>query len=278
MNNRIIFLIFLIGCLFSAFLIKPTFGLSENKESKDNSQVPYPISNYASINADVKCICGENVLELKKSYPRCITCDDNESIYGSTYQRLKKMGFRLGMINELISLDQRFSIWWNGDNIGISDYLIDKNLPNCVYDLGYAPCGAKTDETTIERLNDKVYRIYMKDLYISSRLSGTPILHIVDINPSIKKMNVYQASFFLDPTEKNKTEIVSEEEVAYSLHWFWIFRWNGTKWVDISDQKPDFYKTVVLQKLKKECCQEGEDWKKTYDDLVEKAQKGGTAH
>lgn len=227
----------------------------------------------------LKIMGDEKVWSLIQSLPAGYSVEGNEDHDPKgleTYEQLKKMGFHLfGTSQKPEKLDERLRLWEWDDNSGFQVYLIDTKPPIRVFYLnGIYEVGSPT-VFLVGKLTDDIYRIYMGGMINNGTRFGQSKEKLLDVNLSKGTKQEMEFNGFFDSKGKDKTVILKKMKVDEGSAWTWIYKWDGSKWNNVSDLYPEYYKTVVLKELQKGGLNEDKQPAPALPALIEAAKKGG---
>src|SRR5579859_902589 len=229
------------------------FSLDSNGKISDEFWKPLP-SFEIQPTKPFKTIINKNILKLAnevKSYSGNTKAEDFQKSM-SAFSELKQLGLaddNCGTDSTVFKLNERFYFWCFCNSI----YFIDSKSPTMTYFLeppsGVGGCGIESIEW--EKIEKDNYRFFVNSKISNGRLTGQPFVFVCDVNISKRLIKSYSGSLVLDLDHNGKHELIVGHEVGYYADWYWVFSWDGTKWVDVSAKHPNFYKKEVVNMLRK---------------------------
>jgi len=153
-----------------------------------------------------------------------------------------------------IKLNERFMVWevnaleYQINNELTELYLIDLKPPVRVFYL--TEIASNHIGFGVEKFSEEIYGFHLQDV---NRNDGEAFLEgkfiLIDFDSRTRKERGLGDLGQIYPNEKDKLLTVCGENTGYGFSWCWIYKWDGSKWINDSGNHPDFYKTYVLNTL-----------------------------
>jgi len=152
-------------------------------------------------------------------------------------------------------LNGRFMVWevnnlqYQITNQESSLYLIDLKTPIKVYFL--ETISANHPEITIKKCTTNKYGFYLKYENINDSPNVWQCGEYIqmDFSQGTRQDKELIDLRGIDSNEKSTPLMVNQETTSCGYKWYWIYKWDGQKWLDASAQYPGFFKTYVLNEL-----------------------------
>jgi len=160
-----------------------------------------------------------------------------------------------GINIQYLRIDERYFQFLLNDKYYLLDqekdtayHLMDTSFGKMIHSVARIEKVDKTDG--YKNISNDTKRIFFKTSFENGRLTGYPGMSVFDID--FEKgvfLGVFEGNLFEDLDHDGRAELIVQDEVAWNLNWFWVFKWEDGCWIDESRIFPKYYITTVTKYL-----------------------------